>query len=81
MIRIFIFIRLPFHPRRFASFWFQGYNFASIIRGHEKAKRITMQGMVLTAKFPKLFEGFCGISTLENLPRSTVEAGVGMVET
>jgi hypothetical protein len=36
--------------------------------------------MVLTTKFPKFFEGFCGISMLENLPRSTADAGVGTVE-
>jgi hypothetical protein len=39
-----------------------------------------VQRMVLETKFPKFFESFVGISTLENLPRCTADTGVGAVE-
>jgi hypothetical protein len=80
IICVFLFIWFLFHLYGVASFRPQANNFASIAHGHEKEKRIAMQGIVLTVKFPKFFKGFCGISTLENLPRSTADAGVGTVE-
>jgi hypothetical protein len=43
-------------------------------------KGITVQRMVVIAKFPKFGKSFIRVSTLENLPRCTADVGVATAE-